>query len=60
MTPSGIEAATFLLVAQCLPTPSDFNLTILRNKLASEITNYNLKTTHSRPACRRGRNTDYI
>ena len=52
--------SSYVPACSAVPTPtalplSDFNLTILRNKLASKIRNYNLKTTHSRPACRHGR-----
>jgi hypothetical protein len=32
-------------------SPSDFILTILRNKLASKIRNYNLMTTHTHQTC---------
>jgi len=55
---------SYLPACSAVPTPtalspSDFNFAVLRNKFASKIKNYNLKTTHSRPACRRDRDTDY-
>ena len=52
--------SSYVPACSAVPIPtalslSDFNLTILRNKLASKIRNYNLKTTHSRSACRHDR-----